>query len=57
MLKEANLKCVWEIIHSKKQIVVMFQNKRKQNEKVVDFFTKLGYNIKQHKSDTVAYYE
>ena len=37
--------------------VVMFENKRKENEKVVDFFTKLGYNIKQHKSDTVAYYE
>ena len=37
--------------------VVMFENKRKENEKVVDFFTKLGYNIKEHKSDTVAYYE
>ena len=41
----------------KSKPVVMFENKRKQNEKVVDFFTKLGYNIKQHKSDTVAYYE
>jgi hypothetical protein len=41
----------------KSKPVVMFENKRKENEKVVDFFTKLGYNIKQYKSDTVAYYE
>ena len=33
--------------------VVLFE----QNEKVVDFFAKLGYNIKEHKSDTIAYYE
>ena len=37
--------------------VVLFENKRKQNEKVVDFFRQIGYNIKEHKSDTVAYYE
>ena len=37
--------------------VILFENKRQENKKVVDFFTDLGYNIKQHKSDTVAYYE
>ena len=36
--------------------VVLFENKE-QNEKVVDFSRQIGYNIKEHKSDTVAYYE
>ena len=33
--------------------VVLF----KYNEKLVDFFKQFSYNIKQYKSDTVAYYE
>ena len=38
--------------------VVLFENKRSRyNEKLVDFFEQFSYNIKQYKSDTVAYYE
>ena len=38
--------------------VVLFENKRSRyNDKLVDFFKEINYNIKVYKSDTVAYYE
>tara|TARA_B100000927_G_scaffold284344_1_gene273119 strand:- start:1473 stop:2012 length:540 start_codon:yes stop_codon:yes gene_type:complete len=38
--------------------VVFFENKRSRyNDKLVDFFKEIHYNIKVYKSDTVAYYE
>lgn len=38
--------------------VILFENKKtRYNKKLVDFFTEINYNIRQYKSDTVAYYE
>lgn len=37
--------------------VIMFENKRNENDSVIDILKDLGYNIIKHKSDTVAYYE
>ena len=38
--------------------VVLFENKRSRyNDKLVDFFKEINYNIKVYKSNTVAYYE
>ena len=38
--------------------VVLFENKHSRyNDKLVDFFKEINYNIKVYKSDTVAYYE
>ena len=38
--------------------VVLFENKcSSYNDKLVDFFKEINYNIKVYKSDTVAYYE
>lgn len=38
--------------------VVFFENRKaRYNQKLVDFFNEINYNIKVYKSDTVAYYE
>jgi FkbM family methyltransferase len=37
--------------------VIMFENKRNENQCVIDFLSELGYSIKKYKSDTIAYYK
>ena len=37
--------------------VVMFENKRNENDSVIDILKDIGYKIDKRKSDTVAYYE
>ena len=37
--------------------VIMFENKRHENDNVIDFLKNIGYEIEWHKSDTVAYYK
>jgi FkbM family methyltransferase len=37
--------------------VIMFENKRNENDNVISFLLDLGYKINKHKSDTIAYYE
>lgn len=37
--------------------VIMFENKRNENDSVIKFLSDLGYKINKHKSDTVAYYD
>lgn len=34
---------------------VMFENKRNENDELIDLFLQLGYNYKKYKSDTVVY--
>tara|TARA_B100000242_G_scaffold82601_1_gene54933 strand:+ start:1306 stop:1842 length:537 start_codon:yes stop_codon:yes gene_type:complete len=36
---------------------VMFENKKGRNDLVVDFFRDLSYNVKNYKSDWIAWYE
>ena len=35
----------------------MFENKRNENDSVIDILTQQGYKIKKYKSDTVAFIE
>ena len=37
--------------------VIMFENKRNENDSVIDILTQQGYKIKKYKSDTVAFIE
>jgi hypothetical protein len=36
--------------------VIMFENKRHENDNVINFLKEIGYEIEWYKSDTVAYY-
>lgn len=40
----------------KNKPLIMFENKRNENDSVIDILKNLNYNIMKHKSDTVAYY-
>ena len=35
--------------------VIMFENKRNENDIIIDILKNLNYNIEKHKSDTIAY--
>ena len=35
--------------------VIMFENKRSENDIIIDILKDINYNIKKHKSDTIAY--
>lgn len=35
---------------------IMFENKRNENDLVIDILTDIGYTIEKHKSDTVAFF-
>lgn len=35
--------------------VIMFENKRKENDIIIDILKKVNYNILKYKSDTIAY--
>ena len=35
--------------------VIMFENKRNENDIIIDILKKLNYNIEKYKSDTIAY--
>lgn len=37
--------------------LIMFENKRNENNSVIDILVSVGYSIIKHKSDTVAYFE
>lgn len=37
--------------------VIMFENKRNENDVVIDILLPFGYKIKKYKSDTIAYIE
>jgi len=41
----------------KNKPVIMFENKRNENDSVIDILTDLGYKIKKYKSDTIAFIE
>lgn len=42
---------------NKHKPVIMFENKRNENDSVIEVLKNIGYKINKHKSDTVAYYE
>jgi FkbM family methyltransferase len=37
--------------------VIMFENKRHENQCIIEFLSNIGYSIDWHKSDTIAYFE
>jgi FkbM family methyltransferase len=37
--------------------VIMFENKRNENDEVIRILTELGYSIQKYKSDTIAYWK
>lgn len=37
--------------------VVMFENKRNENDPLIEVFASMGYTHEKHKSDTVVYYK
>lgn len=36
--------------------VIMFENKRKENDKLIPMLKEIGYTVEKRKSDTIAYY-